>query len=227
MTAASGSGLGSLPAIPLDSALRFVVLPLFVISQPALPSVPDRFALLIRLLREAIWARAAKNEAARPILLLIWSRLGRMAGRFAALAERVRTGPLRPQRQRTARPPPEERKQERQRWPGKFAWLLRLVPEAASYGSQLHHLLAGPEMAALLKTAPQAGRILRPLCRLLAQKPIPSLLPPPPKTARAAPPRSTNPPAAGPPAAAPPGAEPKPEVVRRRWRGMRMPETVP
>ncbi|MBV8095775.1 MAG: hypothetical protein JOY71_02935 [Acetobacteraceae bacterium] len=54
------------------------------------------------------------------------------------------------------------------RLPSGFGWLIRLVPGAAIYGSQLQHLLADPEMAALLADLPQAGRILRPLCRMLA-----------------------------------------------------------
>ena len=54
------------------------------------------------------------------------------------------------------------------RLPGRFGWLIRLVPGAAAYGGQVQYLLADPEMAALLADVPQAGRILRPLCRMLA-----------------------------------------------------------
>ncbi len=57
------------------------------------------------------------------------------------------------------------------RLPYKFAWLVRLVPEAASYGSQLRHLLSEPEMAALLAASPQARRLLSPLCHMLAVPP--------------------------------------------------------
>ena len=38
---------------------------------------------------------------------------------------------------------------------------------AAVYGGQLQAVLEQPEMVELLKAAPQAGRILRPLCRML------------------------------------------------------------
>jgi len=62
------------------------------------------------------------------------------------------------------------------RLPRGQAWLIRLLPgEAASYGCQLQALLADPQMAALLAAAPEAGRILRPLCRLLAITPEGSL----------------------------------------------------
>jgi len=54
-------------------------------------------------------------------------------------------------------------------WPGRFGWLVRLASyHAAGYGSQLRAVLGQPEMIALLRAAPQAGRILRPVCRMLA-----------------------------------------------------------
>ncbi|MBV8094423.1 MAG: hypothetical protein JO110_14600, partial [Acetobacteraceae bacterium] len=111
---------------------------------------------------------------------LAWARLGRLASRFEALVAAVRAGrlPLGPApREQSGRdfelprleglPPP--------RLPGGFGWLLRLVPGAAAYGSQVQHLLADPEMAALLAGAPQAARILRPLCRMLGIRPGPEL----------------------------------------------------
>jgi hypothetical protein len=58
---------------------------------------------------------------------------------------------------------------EKRIWPGRFGWLVRLAGwQAAGYGSQLRHLLQTPEMVALLTAAPQAGRILQPICRMLA-----------------------------------------------------------
>ena len=49
--------------------------------------------------------------------------------------------------------------------------------EAAGYGSQLAALLAEPELQALLLAAPAAGRILRPLCRMLGVEPVGALAP--------------------------------------------------
>jgi hypothetical protein len=110
---------------------------------------------------------------------------------------------------------------------------MRLVPEAACFGGQLRHLLSDPEMAALLRAAPQAGRLLRPLCRILAVPPDPKLLPPPPKRVAPTPvstwpagpelPRTDPPPGGGP--LGPPGP-PGPQVAWRRWRRIRMPELV-
>jgi hypothetical protein len=54
-------------------------------------------------------------------------------------------------------------------WPGRFGWLVRLVSyQAAGYGCQLQVILGQPEMVDLLLAAPQAARILRPVCRMLA-----------------------------------------------------------
>jgi len=50
---------------------------------------------------------------------------------------------------------------------GRF-WLLREVPGLGSSRGQIQHFLADtPELAAFLRDVPQAGRILRPLCRML------------------------------------------------------------
>ena len=187
----------------------------------------DRFALIIDGLCRATAARIAVNRAMGPLIILIWRRLRRMASRFAALNARVRAGTLRAPRHRTTaprKPRPPDRLPDR--LPQHFAWLIRLVPEAAACGGQLQALLSDPEMQTLLAAAPQAGRILRPLCRMLAVQPPPALLPPPP--ARPAPqaapptPKSAKPKAPG---RAPPDVPPDPPgMVWRRWRGILMPE---
>lgn len=54
-------------------------------------------------------------------------------------------------------------------WPGRWAWLVRVAGwHAAGYGSQLAAVLGTPDMVALLRAAPQAGRMLKPICRMLA-----------------------------------------------------------
>lgn len=54
-------------------------------------------------------------------------------------------------------------------WPCRFGWLVRLAAsEAAGYGAQLRFVLGQPEMVALLIAAPQAARLLQPICRMLA-----------------------------------------------------------
>ena len=148
-----------------------------------LPRTPhERFAAIIDLLCRTVAARIAGGRLAGPLILLIWRRLSRMGVRFAAIAARHEAGTLpaprrRPRAPRPARPRPPPL------LPRGVAWLLRLVPEAAGGASQLQHLLADAEMAALIAAAPQAGRILRPLCRMLGLRP-PAVLALPPRPAR-------------------------------------------
>ncbi len=132
----------------------------------------QRLALIIEGLRRAVAAQIAGRRLAGPFIILICSRLGRLAG----LAARVSAGTAGPRRRAASRQPSKRPRPTYQRLPRRFAWLLPLVPgEAAAYGSQLQHLLADPEMAALIAAAPQAGRILRPLCRMLGVRLPPSL----------------------------------------------------
>ncbi len=179
-----------------------------MLASLTLPAAPaDRFACLIDGLCRAIAAPGAGRGLAGPLMILLWSRLRRLSVRFAVLAARFRAGtlPARPARRpgRSGPPPPH--------LPKTLAWLVRLVPEAAASGSQLQHLLTDPELAALLAAAPQAGRILRPLCRMLGVHLPPALRPPPPPS-----PAPADPPAPAPPTASrPPAACP----VRRPGRG--------
>lgn len=54
-------------------------------------------------------------------------------------------------------------------WPMKFGWLVWQVGwQAAGYGGQLRAVLETPGMVALLDASPQVGRMLRPICRMLA-----------------------------------------------------------
>jgi hypothetical protein len=199
----------------------FYVLYLFVFALAPFPPIPsgpaspsDFLARTLGGLCRAIAARCAGRDAAitvaRPLLILLWSRLNRTVLRFASLAARAAAGRLAAPRQRPARPasvsPPSPSPLSSPRPPAvEFAWLVRLVPGTAAYGSQLQYLLATPEMAALLATAPQAGRILRPLCRMLG-------VPPPPA------------PPARPQAAKPAPAKPEPAPATPTTSGAAAPE---
>jgi hypothetical protein len=71
---------------------------------------------------------------------------------------------------------------------------VKLVPEAAVYGSQLEFLFADAEMAALLTAAPAPlRRPLRSLCRMLGVLPPPILAAPP--SVRPRTPKAERPPA--------------------------------
>jgi hypothetical protein len=176
-------------------------------TPPAPPGLAETFRLIIGGLCEAVARRIAADRTAGPFILLIVARLRRIARRFAALAARVQAGKLKPPRHRTPKPrPPRERPPG---LPRSFGWLIRFVPyEAACFGSQLQHQFSQPEMMALLEVAPQAGRILRPLCRMLQIDLPPALRLP------ARPPRP------------PPIGEDGTVYEWRRWRDIWMPEPV-
>ena len=153
----------------------------------------DRFAFIIESLCQAAAARVARppyrpQGLAGPFILLLAARLRRMAVRFATLAAHVQAGTLPAPRHRkrsghcerseaisSRTPPPASSKD---RLPTRFAWLIRLVPEVGSFRSQFCHLLQDAEIATLLAAAPQVGRILRPLCRMLGIKLLPTVVPP-------------------------------------------------
>ncbi|MBV8524900.1 MAG: hypothetical protein JOY71_22740 [Acetobacteraceae bacterium] len=151
-------------------------------TPPPLPTgLSDRLALIIESLRGVIAAHMVKDRSAVAIMFLAWTRLGRLAARFEKLMVAVRAGRL------PSSPAPREQAGRdfelprleglpAPRLPGGFGWLLRMVPGTAAYAGQVQHLLADPEMAALLAGSPQAGRILRPLCRMLAILPGPELV---------------------------------------------------
>ncbi len=148
-------------------------------------------------------------------MLLLWSRLRRTAERFARLAAKVQAGTLPPPRRRLRSPRPA--RPQKLRLPRGVAWLLRRLPQAASAASQLQHLLADPAMADLLAAAPQAGRLLRPLCQMLGIRPPP---------ARAAPvrrrsgrrPRPARPAVPGRRRARGPASSPRPSPASRPFR---------
>ena len=148
---------------------------------PAPTSLSNHLAIIVGAMRGALAARCAKDRAAAPLILLAWTRLGRLAARFERLMAQVRAGrlPAAPVVRRRApavprrfRPPGVP---QPLRLPRGFGWLLRLVRETAAFSGQVETLLADPEMAALLATSPQARRILRPLCHMLAIRPGPAL----------------------------------------------------
>jgi hypothetical protein len=196
------------------------------VSAP-LPSAIDRFSHIIERLCKVIGAQLPARRLTEPVILLIWARVRRIAARFTTLAVQVRAGTVpaqarrRPPKSAASRAPgpdsadpanadpdaaaPAGSRPGRRRapapLPNSFAWLVRLIPhEAATSGSQLRHLLTDPEMVALLTAAPELGRILRPLCRMLGVEPGFDLPPPfygPPRPIRPA--RPPRPPAATPP----------------------------
>jgi hypothetical protein len=132
----------------------------------------DRLDLILLGVREVV---AARSGLLGPLVALLCGRLTRRGPRFAALLVAFRAGKLRASQPR-APGSPRPARSGRPWLPDGFGWLIRRCGwRAAGYGSQLRGLLAEPEMVALLRAAPQAGRIFHPLCRMLAVELPPEL----------------------------------------------------
>jgi len=139
------------------------------------------FSLILTDLRAAIAARASRVRALEGVLVLVWGRISRASQRLERLIARWRAGTLPGRRARVARrvvagaavdagaAPPV-------RLPRGRGWLISVVPDAVGYGSQLQHALSEPEWAEFLAAAPQAVRVLRPLCRMLGLTVVPEAL---------------------------------------------------
>ncbi len=134
-------------------------------SIPALPGAPEmarRFGVILVAMMGVVARRFVREPRLVLLNVPLWSWLNRAIRRFAgALARPVIVGPSRAGRIAAVRAP-------RVRLLGARGWLLReLGWEIAVYRSQLEALLAEPDMRAALEARPGAGRILRPLCRML------------------------------------------------------------
>ena len=114
-----------------------------------------------------------------PILLikLLWRRFRHLKARFASIMARYHAGTLpapgnarrSPARPRSASPPPPPV------LPTHAGWVLEKINGTMIPGYELEKMVADPELAALVAEVPQLGRVLRPLCRMLAVKPPPWL----------------------------------------------------
>jgi hypothetical protein len=143
-------------------------------------SVSDRFMMALEGLYGAVAGRIRGGVMTAAMIVMVCQRVRRVEQRVERLLARFRGG-WRPvvgvRRGRGAGGRDAGMASVRvslaaARLPRGFGWLLPLVPcQAANYASQLRLVLAEPEMVALLAAVPQAGRVLRPLCRMLAIAP--------------------------------------------------------
>lgn len=167
-------------------------------------TISTRLAAILTTLRQAIAAFAVQQNRAQNLVWLgatayapltppnapkplpdaTWAlattRLARMAARFAALFARWKTGTLpAPQPSRAGKPYTPS---PIPRLPAQRGWINARIPAAAPCAGMTEALLHDPELPPFLAAAPQAGRILRPLCRMLGLKPPACLrLPPRPR----------------------------------------------
>jgi hypothetical protein len=133
----------------------------------------DRFTSIIEGLCRVLTKHGRARFITAPVLLLIWNRIMRMARRFASLTERYCAGTLAepaPARSQGTSPRPP-RVPAGEALPHHFRWLVNMIPEAEAIAGDVCWLLQRPEMEELIDMAPQVGRILRPLCRMLGIDP--------------------------------------------------------
>jgi len=151
-------------------------------------ALADAFFSIVERLWNGIAAEAQERRLYAPLTVAIGGRLQRLADRFTSLVARFNAGKLRlPDPARPALPRPTAAA-PRTRWapdadsrlPGAFGWVQRLLPESSVWpATALGLLVEQPEVADLMAAAPQAGRILRPLCHMLGIRPPPALAVPP------------------------------------------------
>ena len=137
------------------------------------PELARRVAAILAGLAAVVARRFLREPKLIGLIIPLWVWLGRAARRLERAMTRLRAIRAVPvataQVARVGRVRPV-------RLPSGQAWLVRALGwEAAGYGCQLEALLAEPEMQAVLARLPAAGRILRPLCRMLGMT-VPALV---------------------------------------------------
>jgi len=158
-------------------------------------ALAGRFARFISGLREVVAVSIEHNPALMTIAARLWNRLTEAAERFAVIAAhpeaRTRRRPAEPAPgpadPAAAHRMPARPARPRRTLPRGFGWLARMAPETVPSGVDFAYLLAQPEMAALLATAPRLWHVLRPVCRMFGITPSETLPPPPPTPPRRAP----------------------------------------
>jgi len=137
-------------------------LPPLVALRDCAPELARRLGAILLGLAGVIAHRFLKNPRLVLLIVPLWRRLTRIARRFeAVVARQARARPAGSRSASASRARPAS-------LPRGHGWLVReLGSEAAVYGSQMAHVLAGPEMQALIAAVPGVGRVLRPLCRML------------------------------------------------------------
>ena len=125
------------------------------------------FTPVLARLQAAIAVVAAREQMLTALLVLGWGRLGRLSTRLERLVALWRAGKLPMPRAYRGRVPGTPVTREKSALPAVPAWLLVAVREAAPFAARLEAMLTEEECAAFLAAAPQARRLLRPLCRML------------------------------------------------------------
>ncbi len=165
-------------------------------------SLADHLTHIVATIRAAIGlliAPVPARESHAQMVQLLFNRVGRAVRLFArlhALWLANRLPAPRPSRARTAKAQTEPTRPLPPPIPRAKGWFLNAGQHHAGLAHfQLNAFLEREDLPAFLATVPQAGRYLRPLCRLLAvPQPAFLALPPRPHRKRASRPRAPRPP---------------------------------
>jgi hypothetical protein len=146
-------------------------------SDAATLSPTDRFTTLIEGLYICVSDAVGYGFAEIPLAVLLWCRLRRLARRFASTLARYHAGTLpAPGTARRhpapARPASGPRPME---LPRRLGWVTHEISMAVFRRYALDDLLDHPQTETLVAAAPQLGRVLRPLCHMMAIRPPPWL----------------------------------------------------
>ena len=125
------------------------------------------FTSVLTRLQAAIAVVAARERALTVLLVAVWGRIGRISTRLERLIALWRAGKLPKPRTWRGRVPGTPANKPVSAFPATPAWLLVAVREAAPIAARLETILSDAECEAFLAAAPQARRLLRPLCRML------------------------------------------------------------
>ncbi len=137
-------------------------------AAPAL-SPPDTISANLRMVLRGLLAALGAWRVEPVMALVLYRRISGAFGRVERMLARFRAGRLWRLPHRDAGTAQMVRGRPALALPRRFGWLVQVGgSQAAGFGVQLHAVLSAPEMADLLAAFPQAGRILRPLCRALA-----------------------------------------------------------
>jgi hypothetical protein len=125
------------------------------------------FTVLLTGLQAAIAVVAARERALTVLLVAVWGQIGRIRTRLERLIALWRAGKLPKRRTWLGRVPGTQANKPVSEFPATPAWLLVAVRDAAPFVAGLENLLSEAECEAFLAAAPQARRLLKPLCRML------------------------------------------------------------
>ena len=137
----------------------------------------ERLTQLLLLMRDVIAVHAVKAGDRQPLMVAFCVRLSPYLDRLGRLVHRWQTGTLpKPRPKRAPRPkrtPPPPRPGQRilPPVPRRRGWLIHLVQPVAQYHEAFRDFLTRDDLRQLVADAPQAGRLILPLCHAHAITP--------------------------------------------------------